>query len=271
MRELCRVIGTELDLFVSKSSLHRILRSKDEIKNVKTTPKTTRTKIVSPIYQSFRHRLYEVCIAESHRTNIHNEHISIFGDKIRNEAIYKSDRVLSRLKFSKDWIQSYKKDFSLTYRRIVGKQFLVPLNEVEKCRAEIKTIMETYEPCNVLNFDESRFVPWASLNYGNFASSFATAKKYRYDDKMAYSTGGFISASGVSSLPIFISSSVPRNLFVDEKSKINNFEIIKTNGIVQKESARIFHVNHNGVDKEAIFMKSSRGWMTKISVQRIAL
>ena len=77
MRKLSRLVGVELDLPVSKSTLHRILESQDEIKNVKTTPKTTRTKQISAIYHSFRDRLYDVCIAESHRTCIHNEDISL--------------------------------------------------------------------------------------------------------------------------------------------------------------------------------------------------
>ena len=131
--------------------------------------------------------------------------------------------------------------------------------------------MAQYLLCNCYNFDESRFVPWASLNYGNFASNFATAKKYRFDDKMAYSTGCFISASGEAVLPIFISSSTPRDLFLNEKTKIKNFEIKKDDGSVRKESARIFHIDHEGEKKEALFLKSARGWMTKLSVLKMRI
>jgi hypothetical protein len=260
-KSLSDLVHAKLGIKVSKTTIKRIKTDKNFVFKVKTSVKTTRTHEISPMYNSFRNQLFDIIHAESSRVCISNAMIAKYAKFLQSQAIY-SDEKIQKLNFSNNWIWQYKKDFNITYRRIVGKKFLVNDTAVEESLAELSEMRQYFDLENLYNFDESAFNPWAKSPYANFASDFDPARMFRDNEKLAFSTGSFISASGNVDFPIFIAKSCPRNLFANENTQITNFEYRTRTGVLKKESARTFHVDIGGTKKPVIFMKSERGFMT---------
>ena len=123
--------------------------------------------------------------------------IAKFGKKLQSQAIFQNDDQVQKLNFSNNWIWQYKRDYNITYRRIVGKKFLVDDEAVEECRARLNVKRNEYDLKNLYNFDESALNIWAKAPYANFSSDFDPARMFRDNDKLAFSTGAFISAAAV--------------------------------------------------------------------------
>ena len=105
----CDQIFCKFDLKISKSALRTILKHKESILPVKTCENSSRTGKISPLYNSFRDTIH----AETQVTVMSNDLLKTFAKKVQEREIYKNDKFIQSLKFSNNWIWSFKKDYNL--------------------------------------------------------------------------------------------------------------------------------------------------------------
>ena len=105
----CDQIFHKLDLKISKSALRTILKNKESILPVKTSENSTRTGKIAPLYNSCRDTIY----AETQVTVMSNDLLKTIAKEIQGREIYKNDKFIQSLKFSNNWIWSFKKDYNL--------------------------------------------------------------------------------------------------------------------------------------------------------------
>ena len=102
-----------------------------------------------------------------------------------------------------------------------GSKSLVPTGQIEKARTLARKAMIGYEDENIVNYDETRFNPWANTNY-SFQPTHSDGSAYartEMDNKKSFTLLVGISASGRSLQPVFVLKNCPRGF------KKSEFEI----------------------------------------------
>jgi len=142
---LCQLVFSKLGLKISKNTMKRIKADKELVFEIKTSAKTVRTNSISPIYKTFRAQLFDIIHAESARVCISNSMIAKYGKRLQEQAIFQNDEQIQKLTFSPSWIWQYKRDYSITFRRVVGKKFAVDDTAVKECLAKLDEKRTEYD------------------------------------------------------------------------------------------------------------------------------
>ena len=136
-------VKVELGWTLSKESIRKILRNQHKIMNTESSEETTRTHYLPDGVMRFRQRLNNVIIAESYHLGISNNIIKDYA-RMLQEREFKDDSDVQALRFSNDWVNAFKKDFSIRYRKISGKKYLINDAECEVSLRELRSLMSNF-------------------------------------------------------------------------------------------------------------------------------
>ena len=212
LQKFADLVEIKLSLKVGRSTIHIIIKSKEEILAIPEHYRNTRHRGISEVQSDFEKHLYREFVQKKRRTGFNYYTIKCLGMKLMMD-VDDYDCLRGKLLLSNKWFQKWQKTYKVGWAMIHGSKKYFPKEVIEAYRNEYREKIRQFLPQHCYNFDESAFLhSWLGRHSYIPMNGVDDAFVEKGSDKLRLTAGSFINVDGSDNYQAFITKSYPVDL-----------------------------------------------------------